>query len=58
MQLRAISIKEQLLGTDDYEVGLSVGHLASLYNYHMNMYADAEKLYFRSIAISEYFLIL
>lgn len=52
MQLRAIAIKEELLGIDDYEVGLSIGHLASLYNYHMKMYTDAEKLYYRSIEIS------
>lgn len=53
MHLRAIAIKEQLVGPDDYEVGLSVGHLASLYNYHMNQYRKAEQLYFRSIKISE-----
>lgn len=52
MHLKAISIKEELLGPDDYEVGLSVGHLASLYNYHMKRYQDAEKLYLRSIDIS------
>lgn len=51
MHLKAIRIKEQLLGSDDYEVGLSLGHLASLYNYHMNRYRDAEKLYYRSIEI-------
>lgn len=52
MQLRAIAIKEKVLGKDDYEVGLSVGHLASLYNYHMLEYLKAEKLYFRSIEIN------
>ncbi|XP_011860542.1 PREDICTED: amyloid protein-binding protein 2-like [Vollenhovia emeryi] len=52
MHLKAIDIKEELLGLDDYEVGLSIGHLASLYNFHMNRYRDAEKLYHRSIAIS------
>nr|KAF7404318.1 hypothetical protein H0235_015012 [Vespula pensylvanica] len=52
MHLKSISIKEKLLGPEDYEVGLSVGHLASLYNFHMNRYRDAEKLYYRSIAIS------
>jgi len=51
MHLRAISIKERLLGVDDYEVALSVGHLASLYNYDMNQYDDAERLYLRSISI-------
>uniref|UniRef100_S4PXW1 Amyloid protein-binding protein 2 n=3 Tax=Pararge aegeria TaxID=116150 RepID=S4PXW1_9NEOP len=52
MHLKAIAIKEELLGSEDYEVGLSVGHLASLYNYHMNMHRAAEKLYLRSISIS------
>lgn len=52
MHLKAIEIKEKLLGQDDYEVGLSVGHLASLYNYHMKEYRKAESLYFRSINIS------
>ncbi|XP_057325165.1 amyloid protein-binding protein 2 [Microplitis mediator] len=52
MHLKAISIKEELLGSDDYEVGLSIGHLASLYNFHMSRYRDAEKLYYRSIAIN------
>ncbi|KAF7990452.1 hypothetical protein HCN44_000257 [Aphidius gifuensis] len=52
MHLKAISIKEELLGSEDYEVGLSIGHLASLYNFHMARYRDAEKLYYRSIAIN------
>lgn len=52
MHLRAIAIKEELLGREDYEVGLSIGHLASLYNYHMNQHKKAEKLYYRSIEIS------
>ncbi|XP_050684805.1 amyloid protein-binding protein 2 isoform X2 [Leptidea sinapis] len=52
MHLKAIAIKEELLGPEDYEVGLSVGHLASLYNYHMNQHTAAEKLYLRSINIS------
>lgn len=51
MHLKAISIKEELLGPNDYEVGLSVGHLASLYNYHMKRHEEAEKLYIRSIQI-------
>ncbi|XP_060521801.1 amyloid protein-binding protein 2 [Cylas formicarius] len=52
MHQRAIAIKEELLGKDDYEVGLSVGHLASLFNYHMKRYDEAEKLYLRSIEIN------
>jgi hypothetical protein len=54
MHLKAIAIKEELLGAEDYEVGLSIGHLASLYNYHMKKYKKAEQLYLRSIAISKY----
>lgn len=52
MHLKAIAIKEELLGPQDYEVGLSVGHLASLYNYHMKKYDEAEQLYLRSIEIN------
>ncbi|KAG7157760.1 Amyloid protein-binding protein 2-like [Homarus americanus] len=53
MHLKAITIKEQLLGPEDYEVALSVGHLASLYNYDMNKYDKAEQLYLRSISIGK-----
>ncbi len=53
MHLKAIMIKERLLGPNDFEVGLSIGHLASLYNYHMNLYTKAIPLYERSIKISE-----
>lgn len=55
MHLKAIQIKESLLGPEDYEVALSVGHLASLYNYDMNKYIEAEQLYLRSISIGEFF---
>lgn len=51
MHLKAIAIKERLLGAEDYEVALSVGHLASLYNYDMQKYEEAEELYLRSISI-------
>ena len=47
MHLKAIQIKETLLGSEDYEVALSVGHLASLYNYDMQEYMKAEQLYLR-----------
>lgn len=50
----AIKIKTDILGPWDFEVGLSIGHLASLYNYHMNRYRDAEVLYLRSIDISKF----
>ena len=53
MHVRAIEIKEKLLGEEDYEVALSVGHLASLYNYDMKLYVEAEKLYLRSIEIGK-----
>jgi len=53
MHLKAIHIKEHLLGENDYEVGLSVGHLASLYNYDLGEYRKAEALYLRSIEISK-----
>ena len=52
MHLKAIKLKESLLGKDDYEVGLSVGHLASLYAYDLGKYKKAEELYLRSIDIS------
>lgn len=51
MHLRAIRIKERLLGENDYEVALSVGHLASLYNYDLLRYSEAEVLYLRSAYI-------
>ena len=51
MHRKAIEIKEKLLGPDDYEVALSVGHLASLYTYDMKRYCKAEPLYKRSIEI-------
>lgn len=34
-------------------MGLSIGHLASLYNYHMEKFDEAEKLYLKSIQISK-----
>ncbi|XP_039248909.2 amyloid protein-binding protein 2-like [Styela clava] len=53
MHLRAIAIKEELLGPNDYEVALSIGHIASLYNYDLKQYEKAEKLYLRSINIAK-----
>lgn len=32
-------------------MALSIGHLASLYNYDMEKYSQAEELYLRSMAI-------
>ena len=55
MHQKAIKIKEELLGLEDYEVALSVGHLASLYNYDMKKYTEAETLYQRSIDISKWY---
>ncbi len=39
------------MGPDDYEVALSIGHLASLYNYDLDEHSKAERLYLRSIDI-------
>ena len=52
MHLKAIKLKESLLGKEDYEVGLSLGHLASLYAYDLKEYDKAERLYLRSININ------
>ncbi len=51
MHGRARGVERRLLGDDDYEVALSIGHLASLYNYDMGRYSEAEKLYLKSIDI-------
>lgn len=48
MQLKAIEIKESILGKDHPEVALSLGHLASLYLYQLKKYKEAEQLYLRS----------
>lgn len=53
MQLKAIEIKETIVGPDDYEVGLSVGHLASLYTYDMELHKEAEVCFLRSIDITK-----
>lgn len=58
MHQRAIKIKTDLLGAYDYEVGLSIGHLASLYNYHMQKHHEAETLYLKSIEISKFHFLL
>lgn len=53
MQLKAIEIKESIVGPDDYEVSLSVGHLASLYTYDMELHKEAEPCFLRSIEIGK-----
>ncbi|KAL7639598.1 UNVERIFIED_CONTAM: hypothetical protein RMT77_010099 [Armadillidium vulgare] len=53
MHLKSIAIKEALLGPDDHEVALSLGHLASLYNYDLCYYSKAEMLHLRSIRIGK-----
>ena len=53
MHIKAIQIKEQLLGQEDYEVALPLGPLASLYHYVMNQYENAEIRYMTSIAIGK-----
>ena len=55
MHKKAIDIKERLLGANDYEVALSAGHLASLYNYDMMKFDEAEALYLRSINIGKHY---
>ncbi len=55
MHLRSISIKESLLGGWDYEVALSLGHLASLYNYDLLNFNKAEALHLRSIQIGQFY---
>lgn len=57
MHLKAIELKKAIVGPDDYEVALSLGHLASLYNYDLSRYEDAEQLYLRSIEIGNYDII-
>ncbi|XP_067935833.1 amyloid protein-binding protein 2-like [Watersipora subatra] len=52
MHKKAIETKEAILGAEDYEVALSIGHLASLYNYDMKKLPEAEELYKRSIDIT------
>ncbi|KAG8189825.1 hypothetical protein JTE90_026128 [Oedothorax gibbosus] len=51
MHQRAIAIKKEILGPDDYEVAISMGHLASLYNYDLGLYKEAEQLYLKAIDI-------
>jgi tetratricopeptide (TPR) repeat protein len=51
LHLKAIQIKESLLGLEDPEVALSLGHLASLYNYDMMKFKKAETMYKRCINI-------
>lgn len=48
MHLKAIEIKESILGKDNPEVALSLGHLASLYTYQLKKFKDAELLFLRS----------
>lgn len=58
MHLKAIEIKESILGKDNPEVALSLGHLASLYTFQLRKFHEAEQLYLRSITIcKEIFLI-
>lgn len=48
MHLKAIEIKESILGKDNPEVALSLGHLASLYTFQLGKFHEAEQLYLRS----------
>jgi hypothetical protein len=51
MHLKAIEIKESILGKNSPDVALSLGHLASLYTYQLKKFHEAELLYLRSITI-------
>jgi len=53
MHIKAIQIKESILGKDHSEVALSLGYLASLYTYQMKKYKEAEPLLLRSKTICE-----
>lgn len=52
MHCKAIAIKTRVLGEDDYETALSMGHLAALYTHDMNKQEEARDLYLRSIEIA------
>ena len=52
MHMKAIMIKEEVFGKKSQEVALSLCHLASLYNYDMDKFREAEMLYLRSIKIN------
>ena len=52
MHMKAIMIKEEVFGKKSQEVALSLCHLASLYNYDMGKFREAEMLYLRSIKIN------
>lgn len=51
MHIKAITIKKNILGAEDYEVAISMGHLASLYNYDLDLWEEAEALYLSAINI-------
>lgn len=54
MHLKAIGIKESILGKENPEVALSLGHLASLYTYQLKKFKEAELLFLRSKRICKY----
>lgn len=51
MHKKAIAIKARVLGEDDYETALSMGHLAALYTHDMDRQEEARDLYLKSIHI-------
>uniref|UniRef100_A0A914S052 Uncharacterized protein n=1 Tax=Parascaris equorum TaxID=6256 RepID=A0A914S052_PAREQ len=52
MHKKAIAIKARVLGEDDYETALSMGHLAALYTHDMDRQEEARDLYLKSIHIA------
>lgn len=58
MHLKAIEIKESILGKDNPEVALSLGHLASLYTFQLGKFRAAEQLYLRSKTICKEIIII
>lgn len=48
MHLKAIKIKESILGINHPEVAICLNHLASLYTFQLNKLKEAEFLLLRS----------
>lgn len=48
MHLKAIKIKESILGNYHPEVAICLNHLASLYTFQLNKFDDAEYLFLKS----------
>lgn len=55
MHLKAIEIKKRVVGEEDYETALSLGHLAALYTNDMGRHREARDLFLKSAAIGIFF---